>query len=202
MSDVNPGSTPERLRTQLEFLLEIDRLKQVQRRTTLTDGSRRENAAEHSWHLALFATMLAEHAAEEVDVARVVAMVLIHDIVEVDAGDTFAYDEAGRRDQAEREARAADRIFGMLPDDQAARFRALWEEFDAKRTADARFAAAIDRIHPILLNHASDGDTWREHGVTAEQVREFNRHIDDGSPVLWEHAQRVIADAEQRGWLR
>jgi putative hydrolases of HD superfamily len=201
-ADAPDGDVERRLGTQLRFLLAVDQLKQVLRRTTLTDGSRRENAAEHSWHLAVFATVLAEHAAEQVNVGRVVQMLLIHDIVEIEAGDTFAYDPKGRADQAEREAEAADRLFALLPADQAEGFRALWEEFTARSTADARFAAAVDRLQPILLNHSSDGDTWREHGISAEQVRAFNEHIAEGAPALWEHAQRVIADAQERGWLR
>ena len=193
--------SPRRLEAQLGFLLEADRLKTVLRRNPLTDGSRRENTAEHSWHLALFACVLAEHAAEPVHLDRVIRMLLVHDLVEVDAGDTFAYDPAAHADKAEREHRAADRIFALLPDEQARDYRALWDEFEARATLEARFAFAVDRLQPILMNAAAEGLAWQEHGVHADQVRDYNRHIHDGAPELWRHAQRVIDDAVARGVL-
>ena len=142
----------DRFEQQLRFIVEIDRLKNVLRRTLLTDASRRENSAEHSWHIALMAPLLAEHACEPVNVERVMRMLLVHDIVEIDAGDTFAYDANGNADKAERERRAADRLYGLLPDDQARELRAAWEEFEAAESAEARFAHALDRLQPLLQN--------------------------------------------------
>lgn len=191
----------DRLARQLAFVLEIDRLKSVLRRSLLTDGSRNENSAEHSWHIALMAVVLAEHAAEPVDVGRVVAMLLVHDVVEIDAGDTYVYDTVAAADKAEREERAADRLFGLLPADQAAEMRALWDEFERRETPEARFAAAIDRLQPILHNFATEGVAWRQHGVTADRVEAMNRHMGEGSEPLWEHARRLIADAVERGYL-
>ena len=189
------------LARRLAFLLEADRLKQVERRSLVVGGERRENSAEHSWHLALFALVLAEHAAEPVDVARVVAMLLIHDLVEIDAGDTFAYDEAANVDRVERERAAADRLFALLPEGQDADLRALWEEFEARATPDARFAAALDRLQPILLNHATEGRVWRTHGVTAERIRARNAHIVEGSSDLWAAARAAIDEAVAKGWI-
>jgi putative hydrolases of HD superfamily len=190
-----------RLDRQLAFLLEADGLKRVQRRNHLADGSRRENSAEHSWHLALFALVLLEHAAEPVDVCRVLRLLVVHDLVEIDAGDTFAYDADGQADKAERERAAAERLFALLPEDQAAEVRALWDEFEARATPEARFAHAMDRLQPILLNALTAGGTWREHGVTASEVRAYNRHMADGAPRLWAHAQQVLAEAVERGHL-
>lgn len=188
------------LAARLRFVLELDALKTVLRRSRLADGSRLENTAEHSWHLAVMALVLAPYAGEPVDVSRVVAMLLVHDVVEIDAGDAFLYDAEARQQQAVDEERAADRLYGLLPD-QGAELRALWEEFEARETADARFARAIDRLEPVLLNHANHGELWREHGIVAEQVRTVNRLIDDGAPALWTVASAVIEDAVARGWL-
>jgi putative hydrolase of HD superfamily len=191
----------DRLARQLEFVLEVDRLKTVLRRTLLTDRSRQENSAEHSWHIALMAVVLAEHAAEEVDVGRVVRMLLVHDVVEIDAGDTYVYDAVATADKVEREERAAERLFGMLPADQAAEVRALWDEFEGRATPEARFAHAVDRLQPILHNFATEGVAWRRHGVTADRVEAFNRHMAEGSESLWRHARRLIAEAVERGFL-
>jgi putative hydrolase of HD superfamily len=195
------ADAPSRLPAQLEFVLDADRLKGVERRSFLADASRRENSAEHSWHLAVMAMVLAEHAAPPVDPWRVLQLVLVHDIVEIDAGDAFVYDETGREEKAELESVAAARIFGLLPEEQAEYFRALWDEYATKSTAESRFARALDRLQPLLLNHASGGATWTEHGITADQVRAVNRHIEDGSPILWEAAQALITDAVERGYL-
>ncbi|HEX9259046.1 MAG TPA: HD domain-containing protein [Acidimicrobiales bacterium] len=192
---------PSRLSAQLDFLLEADGLKRVERRTRLVGGGRLENTAEHSWHLALFALVLAEHSDEPVDLARVMAMVVVHDIVEIDAGDTFAYDEAGAADKAEREERAADRLFAMLPAEQGAMLRALWEEYERGDTPEGRFAMAIDRLQPMLLNHANDGAAWREHGITADRVLDRNRVMERGSSALWAEAQRRVAEVVERGLL-
>jgi len=191
-----------RLKQQLGFLLEIDRLKEVMRQSYICRGLRKENSSEHSWHLAVMAIVLAEHAGEPVDIMRVVKMALVHDLVEIDAGDTFCYDDAGNADKADREAVAAERIFGLLPDDQGREFRSLWEEFEARATSEARFAAALDRLMPLMHNYYSRGKTWQEHGVPAAKVLDRNRHIEDGSPQLWALAKSLIEDAIEKGWLK
>ena len=191
-----------RLDRQLCFLREIDRLKTVFRQTWLLDQSRRENDAEHSWHLATMAVLLAEYAAEpDVDLPRTVRMLLLHDLVEIDAGDTFAYDPAAHRDKAAREPAAAERIFGLLPADQAVEFRRLWDEFEARRTPEARFAAALDCFQPLLHNYLTGGRAWREHGVAASAVFRRVQAIADGAPALWDLAERMIVEAVERGDL-
>jgi putative hydrolase of HD superfamily len=192
---------PERLRQQILFVVEIDRLKGVLRRTLLTDRSRLENSAEHSWHLAVLAVLLVENAAEQVDLLRVLKMLLVHDVVEIDAGDTFCYDAAANLDKAEREERAADRLFGLLPPDQARELRALWDEFEERESAEARFAAALDRLQPMLHNYLTAGHSWREHGVVRAQVVERNQPMAEGAPSLWRFAQRFVQDAVDRGDL-
>jgi putative hydrolase of HD superfamily len=198
---MTPIMTIDPLPRQIQFLLEIDRLKQITRRTLIADGSRRENDAEHSWHLALFAVVLAEHGPAELDLTRVIKMVLVHDLVEIDAGDTYCYDPAACATQRDRELAAAERIFALLPADQGNELRALWEEFEAKDTAESRFAAALDRLQPVLLNYHTQGRAWREHGVTRAQVIERNRHIATGAPRLWEYALALIDDAVAKGYL-
>lgn len=202
-----PGSVADdaaataRLTAQVGFVLEVDRLKSVLRRGYLADGSRYENSAEHSWTLALMAVLLAEHAAEPVDLATVLRMVVIHDIVEVDAGDTYIYDDAARVDVDERERAAADRLFGLLPADQGADLRAVWDEFEAGATPEARFARALDRFAGFLLNHASEGRSWRENGIAADRVFQRNQPIGAGAPALWEDVQRRLAGAVAAGWI-
>ena len=191
----------ERFAKQIEFIVEIDRLKQVDRQTVLMDGSRRENDAEHSWHLAVMAVLLAEYAREEVDLLKVVKMALVHDLVEIDAGDTFCYDEEANADKAERERRAADRIFQLLPEDLAGEIDALWEEFEARETPEARFAAALDRLQPLLHNYRTGGATWKPHGVTCDRVIGRNRPIEEGAPELWAYARGLIEDAVEKGFL-
>lgn len=193
--------SPSRLEAQIAFVLELDRLKQVLRQTVLLDGSRQENSAEHSWHLAVMALVLAEHAAGPLDLCRVLQMLLVHDVVEIDAGDVFVYDASARAQQAEREHAAAERIFGLLPADQAEGLRALWAEFEARQTPEARFARALDRLQPLLHNWRTRGITWRRHGVSAPQVLAVNGVIADGAPALWAYAQRLIADAMSQGFL-
>jgi putative hydrolase of HD superfamily len=192
----------DRLNRQLAFLLEIDRLKEVLRQSYICRGLRKENSSEHSWHLAVMALVLAEYAADKVNIMRVVKMVLVHDLVEIDAGDTFCYDDAGNADKAARETAAAERIFGLLPDDQGREFCSLWEEFEEKETPEARFAASLDRLMPLLHNYYSRGKTWQEHGVPAAKVLERNRHINDGSEQLWALAKSLIEDAVEKGWLK
>ena len=189
----------ERLTRQLDFIIEADRLKSVMRRSPLVDGSRPENTAEHSWHVALAALLLSGYANEPVDVARVVRMLLVHDIVEIDAGDTYAYDVSGNRDKVERELRAAARLFGLLPDDQAAEFRALWEEFEDRATAESRFANALDPLSPLLNNYLNDGRVWREHDVTLEQVRGRMAPVAQGSAALGDVVEALLADLLARG---
>ena len=189
----------DRLARQLYFILELDKLKSVYRRTYLIDGTRSENSAEHSWHLALLAMVLAEHANEPLDVGKVIRMVLIHDIVEIDAGDTYIYDV--QDDKAEREQQAADRIFGLLPADQAQEFRDLWEEFETRQTAEARFASALDRFIPQLHNFHTQGRSWKEHGITSERVLMRNVEISHGSNTLWEWTQMLIERAETEGFF-
>ncbi|CAN7147449.1 MULTISPECIES: HD domain-containing protein [Brucella] len=191
-----------RLRQQFQFILEVEKLKQVIRRTPLLDTSRRENDAEHTWELVLMAMVLQEHANENVDLLSVLKMLIIHDIVEIDAGDTFIYDDAGALDQEEREMQAATRIFGILPEDQALEFRALWDEFEARKTAEAQFARAMDRLQPLLHNFFTSGGTWHTPGVTAPVVLDRKSPISHASDTLWEAAQRIIAEGVERGFLK
>ena len=182
----------ERLKKQMEFIVEVDKVKNVIRQTYLADGNRKENDAEHSWHLALMAVLLKEYSNEEVDLAKVVPMVLIHDLVEIDAGDTYAYDEAGAATKRERETKAADRIFGMLPQDQCSWFRELWEEFEAYETPEAKFAHVLDNCQPLLLNDASNGKSWAEHGVRKSQIYKRNENTSEGSVEIWEYMKELI----------
>jgi putative hydrolase of HD superfamily len=197
MSDARPSAPPARallcglaadpdLARRLQFLVAVDALKRVERRTRLFDGSRHENSAEHSWHLALFALTLAPHAPAGADAARAVAMLLVHDVVEVRAGDTFAYDDAATAGQHDRESRAADELFGMLPPAQAAEFRALWDEFEAGETPTARYANALDRLQPMMQNDANAGGTWREHGVRRSAVAARAEPVAAGLPCVWQ----------------
>jgi putative hydrolases of HD superfamily len=191
----------DRLLSQIGFIKEIDKLKSVFRQTPLLDQSRKENDAEHSWHLATMAMVLAEYAPPGVQIERVMKMVLIHDIVEIDAGDTFVYDDLGISNQEAREQEAADRLFSLLPQNQATEFRALWDEFEAEQTADARFARALDRLQPLLHNHQTEGVTWRKHDVTKSQVLEKKQAIIDGAPELWPFALLLIQESVDNGWL-
>lgn len=193
---------PERFARQIEFILEADKLKAIERMNLLTDGSRRENAVEHSWHVALMVLVLGEYAAREsIDTLRVIKMLLVHDLVEIDAGDTYCYDRRGARDQAQRECRAADRLFELLPPDQASEFRSLWEEFEARQSPEAAFAAALDRLQPLLHNFYTDGRVWRENQIRHQQVRDRMRPMADGSPDLWQYAVTLIDDALKKGFL-
>lgn len=196
----------DRLRRQITFILEADRLKQIVRRTYImpnpqTGESRNENSAEHSWQLALMALLLAEHANRPVDPVHVAKMVLIHDIVEVDAGDTFAYDVAGNVGKLAREQQAADRLFGLLPEDQGCELRALWDEFEARQTPAAKFANAIDRFMPTLHNFHTQGGSWRDHDVTLDRVRVRLAPIAEGSAVLGEMVEEILAAAVDAGLL-
>jgi putative hydrolase of HD superfamily len=198
----DPGAAVERLERQLAFVREIDRLKSVLRRTSLHDGSRRENSAEHSWHLASMAVVLAEYAPSGTEVPRAVQLCLLHDVVEIDAGDTFAYDTAGYVDKAAREQAAAERLFGLLPLDQGAAFRAMWEEFEEGETPTARFANALDRLQPLLANMATGGGSWRELGVTRDRVERRMSPIEQGCPTLWPWVCAAIERATREGMIR
>jgi putative hydrolase of HD superfamily len=190
------------LDSQLRFLLEADKLKTVLRQSTLIDASRQENSAEHSWHLALMALVLRDHSPPGTDLSRVIAMLLLHDLVEIDAGDLFLY--AGAEAQARQEVAeraAADRIFALLPASQAEAFRALWDEFEERHTQEAKFARALDRLQPMLANYQTGGGTWLAHRVTADQVLLRVALIEDGSATLGEYARDLIARSVARGFL-
>jgi putative hydrolases of HD superfamily len=192
----------ERLERQLAFVREIDRLKSVLRRTTLHDGSRQENSAEHSWHLAAMAAVLGEYAPAGADVSRAILQCLVHDVVEIDAGDTFAYDSASHADKGERERLAATRLFGLLPLDQGIAMRALWEEFEENETPTARFANALDRMQPLLANIATNGGSWRSAGVTTSRVRTRMAPIELGCPTLWPWVCAAIERATAEGMIQ
>ncbi len=183
-----------RLERQITFIKEIDQLKQISRQTYLADGSRKENDAEHSWHLAIMAVLMGEYANQSIDVLRVVSMVLLHDIVEIDAGDTYAYDKEGNATKRDREVAAAKRLFPILPEDQAAYFYELWEEFEAAETPEAKFAHALDNIQPMLLNDASGGKSWREHDVKLSSVMKRQKMTAEGSQPIWEYAKKEILE--------
>ncbi|QVJ01653.1 HD domain-containing protein [Nocardiopsis eucommiae] len=196
------GVDNERLNAQLRFILEVDKLKRVLRQNLLVDGSRRENSAEHSWHLALSARTFAEYAPEGTDIDRAAEMLLIHDIVEIDAGDTFLFDPVNTETQDERERAAADRLFPLLPEDQAARARELWDEFEARLTPEARFARAVDRLAPMLANWHNEGGAWVRFGVTKAQVLEKVKLVSEGSEALGAYATALIDDADRRGYFK
>ncbi|MDO4339510.1 MAG: HD domain-containing protein [Eubacteriales bacterium] len=189
----------ERLKKQMEFIIEVDKVKNIYRQTYLADGRRKENDAEHSWHLALMAVLLKEYANEEIDLSKVVTMVLIHDLVEIDAGDSYAYDEAAAATKEEREKKAADRIFGILPADQGRMMRGLWEEFEAYETPEAKYAHMLDNSQPLFLNDASDGKSWTEHQVKKSQIYKRNQYTGEGSREIWEYMQELIDKHVQRG---
>lgn len=179
----------ERLERQIEFVREIDQEKEIFRQTYLADGSRKENDAEHAWHMAIMAYLLAEYANEPIDVTKTMMMLLIHDIVEIDAGDTYAYDEKGKETQRERELKAADRIFALLPEDQGKTLRGLWEEFEEAESREARFARTMDNLQPMMLNAASEGKSWVEHQAALSKILKRNERTPRGSEQLWEYAK-------------
>ena len=211
----------DRMKQQIAFLMEIDKVKNIFRQTYLADGKRKENDAEHSWHLALMAVLLkeyapendaehawhmaimtlllSEYANEEIDVLRVISMLLIHDLVEIDAGDTYAYDQAGLATQRARETKAADRIFGMLPEDQDGYFRELWDEFEAYESDDAKFAHLLDNFQPLLLNDAAGGISWTEHQVKKSQIYKRNEKVEETSATIWKCMQDKIDKHIQAG---
>lgn len=192
----------EKIKSQIKFLLVIDEMKNVFRRTLVADGSRRENDAEHSWHLAMLAMILEEYSAQKVDIERVLKITLVHDLVEVYAGDTFAYDVKGNEDKLERETEAANRLFGMLDPVQGAEIRALWDEFEAKETAESRYANAVDRLQPLLLNYMTNGHTWKTGDVHAPQIYKRMDIIRTATPELWHIVEGIINTSIEAGILK
>lgn len=192
----------DRLRKQMEFILEADKIKKIGRQTYLHDASRKENDAEHSWHLALMCILLKEYSNQDIDVLKTISMVLIHDMVEIDAGDTYAYDTAANATKRERELKAADRIFNILPQDQAQWMRQLWDEFEEGKTPEAKFALTLDKVQPLMLNDATDGRAWREHNVHCDSVYKRNKNTGDGAMVLWEYAKELIEKNIEKKNLR
>jgi putative hydrolase of HD superfamily len=186
---------------QINFLIEIDKLKTINRKTKIINESRLENDAEHSWHLAMMALILHSHSNEDINLSKVIKMLLIHDIVEIDAGDTFAYDMAGQEGKFERELHAANRIFGLLPVNQGEELKNLWLEYEQRETAEAKFAASLDRLQPLIHNHLNEGDTWQKFNITSDKVLNKNRQIEDGSTALWDYAQKIINDSIEKGIL-
>ncbi len=192
----------DRLERQLDFIRELDRLKTVQRQTWLMDTSRKENSAEHSWHIAVMAMVLGEYAPDGgVDVNRVIQMLLVHDVVEIDAGDTFCYDKTAVNGQHTREQAAARRLFGLLPEDIGRRFKALWDEFEARQTPEARLANALDRLQPILNNYHTGGKSWQDNGISRDQVLARNRVMAQGAPTLWAYIEKLLDRAVDKGIL-
>ncbi len=193
----------ERLLQQIKFITEIDKLKQVFRQNIVIGTKRNENDAEHSWHLAVMAMIFSEYSIEKnIDIFKVIKMLLIHDLVEIDAGDTFCYDEKGYEDKDEREQKAAQRLFNILPFDQAHEFYKLWQEFEKLRTPESRFAACLDRLQPLILNYNTHGHTWKKPGVTSEKVLKRNGLLKENAPELWKYMIEVIEDAITKGYLK
>lgn len=192
----------DKLRKQIEFAVTVDKMKEVLRRNLVVSGERCENDAEHSWHLALMAMLLEEYSAEKVNIERVLKIALVHDLVEVYAGDTFAYDEKGYEDKEERERAAADKLFGSLQGEQSSEFRALWDEFEAAETPESKYANAIDRIQPLILNYLTNGHTWRLGNVHAPQIYKRMDIIRTAAPELWQIVEGVIADSIEKGILK
>ena len=192
----------QRLQQQIEFMLEIDKLKHILRRTILTDRSREENSAEHSWHIAMAVFLFSEYAQDQnIDWYRVVKMLLVHDLVEIDAGDTYCYDHQSRKDQAQREQKAAERIFKILPLDQSISFRELWDEFENRETPESKYANALDRFQPFLQNYVTKGQIWQKNNITRRQVKDRMQPVLDGAPLLWNLVELLIDDAVQKKYL-
>ncbi len=192
----------DRLKQQLSFLMEIDKQKEIIRQTYLSDGSRKETDAEHAWHIAVMCLILSEYANEPIDAARTVMMLLAHDLVEIDAGDTYAYDVQGNSTKKDRELKAADRIYGLLPEDQRDYMRGLWDEFEAMETPEAKFANTLDKIQPVLLTDQAKGKSWLEHGVRREQILDRNARTHEGSETLWSYIREIIERNVEDGFIR
>lgn len=194
---------PERLKKQLDFLIEIDKVKNIFRQTYIADGSRHENDAEHSWHLGIMAILLSEYIKEDIDICKVIKMVLIHDLIEIYAGDTFAFDEKGMEDKEEREQASATKLFGMLPDDQEKDFRDLWNEFEECKSREAEYASMLDRLQPLILNYVVDGGSWKEHNITVEQI--YKRHevtFRTGPKEFVDLVKFIVDECVKKGYLK
>ncbi len=192
----------ERLKKQMDFILEIDKEKNIRRQTLISDASRQETDAEHAWHLAVMCALLSEYSNEKIDVAHTMLMVLMHDLVEIDAGDTYAYDEEGNKSKAERELKAADRIYNLLPLDQAKMARELWDEFEAMETPEARFANTLDKIQPVFLNDAAGGISWTKHGVYIDQILKRDARVHEGSEELWKYTKKILDKNVENGNIK
>ena len=192
----------ERLQKQLDFILEIDKEKNIFRQTHLSGHGRNENDAEHAWHMAIMAYLLQKYSNEKIDVARVMLMCLIHDVVEIDAGDTYAYDAEGLKTQKAREEAAKERLYSMLPEDQKADLTAIFDEFEERKTPEAKFARALDNLQPLLLNNSNDGGDWRNHDVTAEKVYERQSRTREGSEKLFEVTDKILKENIAKGNLK
>ena len=186
---------------QIQFIMELDKIKKIGRQTYLSDASRKENDAEHSWHLALMAFVLADYSNEPVDVLKTMKMVLLHDVIEIDAGDTYAYDTEANKIKRERELKADDRIFGLLPDAQKLEYRGLWDEFEAMETPESKFANMLDKVQPLLLNDASGGKSWAEHDVQISQVLKRDERVHEGSEEIWAYAKSILEENVKKGRL-
>ena len=192
----------ERFEKQLNFILEIDKEKNIRRQTLISDASRQETDAEHAWHLAVMCALLSEYSNEKIDVAHTMLMVLMHDLVEIDAGDTYAYDEEGNKSKEERELKAADRIYNLLPPDQARMARELWDEFEAMETPEARFANTLDKIQPVFLNDAAGGISWTRHGVYIDQILKRDARVHEGSEELWKYTKKILDKNVENGNIK
>ena len=192
----------ERLKKQLDFALEIDKEKNILRQTHLSGHGRNENDAEHAWHMAIMAYLLREYSNEPVDITRVMLMCLIHDVVEIDAGDTYAYDEEGKKTQKAREEAAKERIYSLLPEDQKEELAAIFDEFEESKTPESRFAHAMDNLQPLMLNNSNDGGDWRDHGVSAKQVYGRQSRTKEGSEKLYEVTDQIIKKHREKGNLK
>jgi len=202
-TEEKPRLKSGRFKSQIEFIAEVDKLKKIQRRTMLLDRSRQENSAEHCWHIALIVLVLSEYADEDdLNLLQVIKLLLVHDLVEIDADDTYCYDEIGGQDQKIRETKAADRIFNILPPDQAASFRSLWDEYETRETPESRFANALDRLQPLLHNYFTHGHTWKKYGIRKNQVIKRMKPVDEGSHFLWDYVSSLIDDAVEKGYLK
>jgi putative hydrolase of HD superfamily len=203
MTDIinSNSESGEKFREQINFLIEIDKIKTIFRKTRLFDNSRTENDAEHSWHLCMYALTLKEYSNEPVDILKVLKMLLIHDLVEIYAGDTFLYSDKTKKQKKKEETDAAKKLFGLLPEEQGEEFLKLWEEFEEEKTAEAKFASALDRLEPVMQNCITKGATWKKHNIKKHQVIEKNNKIENGSEKLWEYASGIIDEAVLKGYL-
>lgn len=192
----------DKFQQQIQFLIEIDKIKNIFRKTRLFDNSRAENDAEHSWHLCMYALILSEYSNEKIDILKVLKMLLIHDLVEIYAGDTFLYSDKPKEVKKKEETEAAEKLFRLLPENQAKKFIGLWEEFEKEKTAEAKFATAMDRLEPVMQNCFTEGATWKEHDVRKHQVVDKNKKIENGSKKLWEYASRILDEAVSNGYLK